>query len=81
MRTQSRPRWFGSFVLELIHQIITLKKAGLSHVDIKRLFGRKPISLAALPSAPRARRCDQANQVAGVICLFDTAFGNAGQLG
>ncbi|WP_339426692.1 MerR family transcriptional regulator [Pseudomonas proteolytica] len=53
LRTQSGRRWFGPAELERVHRIVALKKAGLSLGDIKRLFDRKPIDLAALLSAQR----------------------------
>lgn len=79
LRTDSARRWFGPFELERLHQIVALKKAGLSLGDIKRLFDRKPIDLAVLLSAQRTRLTEQANEVAGAISLIDTALSRIGR--
>ena len=63
LRTQSGRRWFGPEELERIHRIVALKKAGLSLGDIKRLFDRKPIDLAALLGAQRSRLGRSGQQV------------------
>jgi DNA-binding transcriptional MerR regulator len=74
LRTGSGRRVFGSGDLERIHQIVALKKAGLSLGDIKRLFDNKPIDLAALLSAQRLRLTQQASEVADAIALIETAL-------
>jgi len=79
LRTHSGRRWFGPFELERIHQIVALKKAGLSLGDIKRLFDRKPIDLAALLTAQRTRLTDQANEVAEAISLIESALSRIGR--
>ncbi len=79
LRAQSGRRWFGPFELERVHQIVALKKAGLSLGDIKRVFDHKPIDLAALLTAQRARLTDQANEVAGAISLIDSALSRIGR--
>ncbi len=74
LRSGSGRRWFGPAELERIHRIVALKKAGLSLTDIKRLFDRKPIDLAALLGAQRSRLAEQAEAIAGAIRLVDTAL-------
>src|SRR5258706_15937865 len=74
LRTQSGRRWFGPADLERVHRIVALKKAGLSLGDIKQLFDRKPIDLAALLSAQRDRLADQANEIAKALALIDSAL-------
>ncbi len=79
LRTHSGRRWFGPTELERIHQIVALKKAGLSLGDVKRLFDRQPVDLAALLSAQRIRLAEQAKEVAGAITLIDSALSRIGR--
>lgn len=79
LRTHSGRRWFGPAELERVHRIVALKKAGLSLGDIKRLFDRKPIDLAALLSAQRGRLADQANEIAEALALIDSALSRIGR--
>lgn len=79
LRTASGRRLFGPDDLERIHRIVALKKAGLSLADIKRLFDRKPIDLAALLAAQRSRLADQAGEIAQAIALIDTALARIGR--
>ena len=69
LRTGSGRRWFGPEELERIQRIVALKKAGLSLGDIKRLFDRKPIDLAALLGAQRQRLADAATLIPGTHTL------------
>lgn len=48
LRTQSGRRVYGAGELERLHQLIALKRAGLSLAQIKALFDRRPIDLGAL---------------------------------
>lgn len=79
LRTHSGRRWFGPRELERIHRIVALKKAGLSLGDIKRLFDRKPIDLAALLGAQRDRLAEQADEIADAIKLIDSALSRIGR--
>ena len=79
LRTASGRRWFGPEELERIQRIVALKKAGLSLGDIKRLFDRKPIDLAALLGAQRKRLAEQADEIADAIGLIDTALSRIGR--
>lgn len=79
LRTGSGRRWFGPQELERIQRIVALKKAGLSLGDIKRLFDRKPIDLAALLGAQRKRLAEQAEEIADAIGLIDTALSRIGR--
>ncbi|MES2097896.1 MAG: MerR family transcriptional regulator [Pseudomonadota bacterium] len=79
LRTQSGRRWFGPSDLEQIHRIVALKKAGLSLGDIKRLFDRKPVDLAALLGAQRGRLASQAQEIADAITLIDSALSRIGR--
>lgn len=79
LRTGSGRRWFGPNELERIHRIVALKKAGLSLGDIKRLFDRKPIDLAALLGAQRTKLIEQAGEIAEAIKLVDSALSRIGR--
>jgi DNA-binding transcriptional MerR regulator len=79
LRTESGRRLFGPGELERIHRIVALKKAGLSLGDIKRLFDRKPIDLAALLGAQRVRLAEQAGEIAAAIALIDSALSRIGR--
>lgn len=48
LRTHTGRRVYGAGELERLHQLIALKRAGLSLAQIKALFDRRPIDLAAL---------------------------------
>lgn len=79
LRTGAGRRWFGTEELERIHRIVALKKAGLSLGDIKKLFDRRPIDLAALLGAQRSRLAEQAGEIADAISLIDTALSRIGR--
>ncbi|PTR09850.1 MULTISPECIES: MerR family transcriptional regulator [unclassified Novosphingobium] len=79
LRTQSGRRWYGPADLERIHRIVALKKAGLSLAEIKRLFDRKPIDLAALLSAQRERLVQQAAEITEALTLIDSALSRVGR--
>jgi MerR family transcriptional regulator, thiopeptide resistance regulator len=79
LRTASNRRWFAPADLERIHQIVALKKAGLSLGDIKRLFDRKPIDLAQLLTAQRTRLNEQARDIARAVTLIDSALSRIGR--
>lgn len=79
LRTASGRRLFGPEELERIQRIVALKKAGLSLGDIRRLFDRKPIDLAALLGTQRKRLAEQAAEIADAIGLIDTALSRIGR--
>ena len=64
LRTASGRRIFGSADLTRVHQIVALKKAGLSLMAIGRLFERKPIDLAAMLRAQLKLLETQASDIA-----------------
>lgn len=51
LRTASGRRLFGTADLERIHSLLALKRAGLSLIQIKRLFDRESIDLRRLIAA------------------------------
>lgn len=63
LRTGSKRRYYGPDQLERIHQIVTLKKAGLSLAQIGRLLDRKPLDLAQLLSGQLANLTAQAEEI------------------
>jgi MerR family transcriptional regulator, thiopeptide resistance regulator len=64
LRTASGRRSFGSAELTRVHQIVALKKAGLSLMAIGRLFERKPIDLATMLRAQLELLETQASDIA-----------------
>ena len=64
LRTAGGRRLFGPFELTRVHQIVALKKAGLSLMAIGRLFDRKPIDLAAMLRAQLELLDSQASEIA-----------------
>ena len=63
LRTASGRRCYGVGELERLHQLIALKRAGLSLHQIKALFDKKPIDLRALLAVQLAILDDQARAV------------------
>jgi DNA-binding transcriptional MerR regulator len=74
LRTQSGRRWFGPDDLERIHHIVTLKKAGFSLADIRRILSRNPVSLSAILTSQRDRLAEQRQEIAQAVALLDTAL-------
>jgi MerR family transcriptional regulator, thiopeptide resistance regulator len=64
LRTASGRRIFGAAELTRVHQIVALKKAGLSLMAIGRLFERKPIDLGAMLRAQLELLDSQASEIA-----------------
>ncbi len=79
LRTSAGRRLFGAGELEAVHRIVALKRAGLRLGDIKRLFDRKPVDLAALLTAQRERLTQQAADMAEATALIDTALSRIGR--
>lgn len=70
LRTYSGRRRYGPVELERIHQIITLKRAGLSIADIQRLTVRGPIDFAALIDTQIAAVGEQSAKLEGIRALL-----------
>ena len=60
LRSYNGRRYYGPAELERIHQIVMLKRAGLSLGDIARMTARRPVDLAALVEAKLAAIAQQA---------------------
>jgi DNA-binding transcriptional MerR regulator len=70
LRTASGRRHYGPAELERIHQILTLKRAGLSLAQIERLARRGAVDLAALVDAQIAAVTEQAQTLAETRALL-----------
>lgn len=64
LRTASGRRVYSAAQIERIHQIVTLKKAGLSLAQIGRLFDNKPLDLAELLRGQLSILSAQAEEIA-----------------
>lgn len=74
LRTASGRRIFGSAELTRVHQIVALKKAGLSLLAIGRLFARKPIDLGAMLRAQLELLDTQASEIAQARQILTTTL-------
>jgi MerR family transcriptional regulator, thiopeptide resistance regulator len=74
LRTASGRRIFGSAELTRVHQIVALKKAGLSLMAIGRLFERKPIDLGAMLRAQLELLDSQASEIAQAREILTTTL-------
>lgn len=74
LRTAGGRRIFGSAELTRVHQIVALKKAGLSLMAIGRLFARKPIDLAAMLRAQLEMLEAQASEIAQAREILTTTL-------
>jgi MerR family transcriptional regulator, thiopeptide resistance regulator len=72
LRTASGRRHYGPAELERVHQIVTLRHAGLSIAQIERLARRVPIDLAELVDAQIASLNEQSRQLAETRALLLT---------
>lgn len=63
LRTASGRRLFSASELERIHQVVALKKAGLSLAQISRVIDRKPIDLEALIEGQLAALDEEARKL------------------
>lgn len=79
LRTHNGRRLYAAADLTRLHQIVALKKAGLSLGDIKRLFDRKPVDLPTLLQTQRQRLAEQAAEIAAAMALIDTALSRIGR--
>lgn len=74
LRTSSGRRVYSPAQLEHIHQIVTLKKAGLSLAQIGRLFDNKPLDLAQLLRGQLGILSAQAEEIAVARNNLETAL-------
>ncbi|WP_417608373.1 MerR family transcriptional regulator [Parasphingorhabdus sp.] len=74
LRTGSGRRVYSAAQIERIHQIVTLKKAGLSLSQIGRLFDNKPLDLAHLLRGQLAVLSAEADEIAMARNNLETAL-------
>lgn len=74
LRTASGRRLFGPNELERVHQIITLKKAGLSLLQIGRLLDQRSIDLAALLRSQLEHLSGQLREIESAQATIHTAL-------
>jgi len=74
LRTASGRRFYNPAQLERIHQIVTLKKAGLSLAQIGRLLDDKPLDLAQLLKGQLANLSEQAQEIEAAQTNLKTAL-------
>ena len=72
LRSASGRRFYGPAELERVHQIVTLKRAGLTLAQIERLAREGPLSLARIVAAQLAALADQAKEIAAARALLLT---------
>lgn len=74
VRTYAGRRLFGAADLERLHQVIALKKAGLSLTQITRLLQRKPVDLSTILRAQQAQLKSQIADGAAALQLIEIAL-------
>ena len=74
LRTGSGRRCYGAGELERLHQLMSLKRAGLSLQQIKALFDRKPINLRALIALQLDVLDDQARALNAACAILRTTL-------
>ena len=74
LRTASNRRYYSAPQLERVHQIVTLKKAGLSLSQIGRLLSGKPLDLAQLFKGQLTQLSAQAKEIEHAQNNLKTAF-------
>lgn len=74
LRTGSGRRAYGAGELERLHQLIALKRAGLSLQQIKALFDRKAIDLRALIALQLETLDDQAHALGEARAILRTTL-------
>ena len=74
LRTGSGRRCYGAGELERLHQLIALKRAGLSLQQIKALFDKRPIDLRALVQLQLETLNDQARALGEARAILRTTL-------
>ncbi len=70
LRTASARRLYDAAALERLHQVVALKRAGLSLARIKQLFDRRAIDLRALIVAQLDQVTEQAKALADIRAIL-----------
>lgn len=74
LRTASARRLYDAAALERLHQVVALKRAGLSLARIKQLFDRRTIDLRALIVAQLDQVTEQASALADIRAILATTL-------
>jgi DNA-binding transcriptional MerR regulator len=74
LRTDSGRRVYAAGDLERLHQVVALKKAGLSLLQISRLFGHKPIDLPTILRAQQGQLKARIADETAALHLINTAL-------
>lgn len=74
LRTAAGRRLYSAAALERLHQVVALKRAGLSLARIKQLFDRRAIDLRALIAAQLAQVTEQANALSDIRAILATTL-------
>ncbi|MBY0285383.1 MAG: MerR family transcriptional regulator, partial [Sphingomonas sp.] len=74
LRTGSGRRCYGAGELERLHQLVALKRAGLSLQQIKALFDKKPIDLRQLVALQLDTLNDQARALSEARTILRTTL-------
>ena len=74
LRTASARRLYDAAALERLHQVVALKRAGLSLARIKQLFDRRTIDLRALIVAQLDQVTEQAQALADIRAILATTL-------
>lgn len=74
LRTASARRLYDAAALERLHQVVALKRAGLSLARIKHLFDRRSIDLRALIVAQLDQITEQAKALADIRAILATTL-------
>lgn len=77
-RTSSGRRLFGPTELERVHQIMMLKRAGLTVAQMQQLFDRKAVDIASLLRAQLDNLSSQAAEIAAAQKLIKAVLGQIG---
>ena len=72
LRSASGRRFYGPAELERVHQIVTLKRAGLTLAQIERFTRDGPVSLARIVAAQLSALSAQADEIAAARALLLT---------
>ena len=72
LRSASGRRFYGPAELERVHQIVTLKRAGLTLAQIERFTRDGPVSLARIVAAQLSALSTQAEEIAAARALLLT---------
>src|SRR6186713_503107 len=71
LRTASGRRHYGPAELERLHQILAMKRAGLTLAQIQRLTGRRQVDLRSIVEAQIEVLADRQRAITGARALLE----------